>query len=146
MFPRRIVGFMELARQIINKTPGLTAQEVYRRADEIARQEGRKLSAAKSPQGSLVATLHKHHAQYGLRREKDGRGYRYYPANLSFETPPSATIGPVATSNGCCLALPPELDKQLDALISLGRFNDRHEAQQALIAMGLQTMVAKLTS
>ena len=144
MFPKRIVGFMELARQILNQTPGLRAQEVYKRANEMAKQQGRKLSASKSPQGSLVATLHKHHAHYGLKRERVGREYLYYPRDPGIAPASPAAAGIATSSNGCCLNLPAELHKRVEALVNLGRFRDEQEAQQELIAIGLQTLMARL--
>ena len=144
MFPKRIIGFMGLARQVILQTPGLTAQEVYTKATEIAKLRNRRLSASGNPQNSLVATLHKHYSHYGLeRREGIGREFRFYPEGS--EMPPART-GVTSSPNGCCLALPPELDKRLEALVNLGRFPDKHKAQQELIAMGLQTLMAKLAS
>ena len=138
---RRVVGFMGLAREILTKTPGLTAQEVYRRANEIARQENRSLSAAMSPQGSLVATLHKHHESYGLERRQVGRQYRYFPAGSGMSR---GGTGATVSTDDCCLALPAEVDKGLEALVTLGRFSDKHDARQELIAIGLQTLMAKL--
>lgn len=144
MLVKRVVGFMQLARQIVSQTPGLTAQEVYKRANEMAKQQGRRLSAAKSPQGSLVATLHKHHPYYGLDRRKVGREFRYYPAgsNGSVELRPSTATSPTTS----CLGLPSEVDTRLEALVNLGRFRDKEEAQRELISIGLQTLMAKLAS
>lgn len=141
--PKRIVGFMASARQIVQQTPGLTAQEVYKRANEMAKQRGTKLSAAKSPQGSLVATLHKHHAPYGLERRRVGRQYLYYINAASPASPPATGI---ATNSNVSLTLPEEVDKRLEALVSLGRFRDKQEAQRELISIGLQTLMAKLAS
>ena len=143
MLPKRITGFMDLAQQIVDQTPGLTAQEIYRRACEIAKPQNRKLSAAKSPQGSLVATLHKHYSHYGLTRKRVGREFQYFPVT-SGNSPPKtpATVAP----DHCCLTLPNELNNRLDALVSLGRFQNKCEAQRELVAIGLEVLLAKLAS
>ena len=140
MLPRRVVGFMGLACQIVKQTPGLTAQEVYRRASDMAKHDNKRLSAAKSPQGSLVATLHKHYHAYGLQRKRVGREYQYYPAALPATTGGAAIL---ATFDGR-IALPPESEKQVEALVNLGRFSNKEEAQRELIAIGLKTLLAKL--
>ena len=84
--PKRITGFMPLARNIVLKFPGLKAQEVYQMV--MAEHPGEVLSASANPEGSLVATLHKHHRQYGLERRRDSTGrYRYYPRGTSQAIP-----------------------------------------------------------
>lgn len=141
--PRRIVGFMALAREIVFQTPGLTAQEIYRQAADIAKLQSKVLSAAESPQASLVATLHKHHRKFGLERKKVGREYQYYSV--------ISELRDVADTNSDTLgkdwlALPEELEKWIDALVNLGRFPNRQTAQKELIAIGAQTLIAKIAN
>lgn len=144
MVVKRVFGFMQIAKEIIIATPGLTAQEIYIKASDVARKQGRHLSAAKDPQGSLVATLHKHHPHYGLERRKIGREFRYYPVGSKEIVP----LGASANGNpaGGCLQLPDELEQRIDALVSLGRFRDKEEAQRELIGIGLATLMSKLAS
>lgn len=146
MAAKRIVGFMDLARQILGQTPGLTAQEVYRRANELSKLQGKKLSAAKSPQGSLVATLHKSHVQFGLKRHKIGRDYLFYPANSQIDSQSSSFAPRSTSSDEDGLSLPPDVEKRLDALVDLGRFRDKEEAQRELITIGLDTLLARLAN
>ena len=98
--PKRITGFMPLARQVVHDSPGLTAKEVYYQVARLAEAEGIPISAASNPQISLVATLAKAHKDFDLKREKGRDGnWRYYPvteqasediAHLTVEqTPPS---------------------------------------------------------
>ena len=146
MVAKRIVGFMDSARQIIFDTPGLSAQEVYRRASELAKRQGKNLSAAQNPQGSLVATLHKSHMQFGLKRQKIGRDYLFYPAKFALVSATPSVAAQAPDNDGCCMSLPSDVDKRLEALVSLGRFQSKGEAQQELITIGLDTLLAKLAS
>ena len=145
MPPKRVGGFMRLARDIVDANPGLTAQEIYARADAIATQKGIRLSAARSAQGSLVATLHKHYTDYGLERKQRGRQFHYYLKGAA-EGHGLPKASHASETGGCCLDLPEEDNRRLDALISLGRFKDKQEAQRELVALGLQSLLAKLTS
>jgi hypothetical protein len=78
--PKRITGFMALAKSIIESKPGISAQEVVSIALQYSDREGIPLSAATSPEASLSATLHKAHKDYGLERERGADGtFRYYP-------------------------------------------------------------------
>lgn len=79
--PLRITGFMRLALEVVTREPGLTAKEVYLRVSQLAQMRGIPISASVDPEGSLKSTLHKVHADYGMKRHRgaDGR-YRYYPA------------------------------------------------------------------
>ena len=140
---KRVGGFMELARQIVRQTPGLTAQEVYKRANEVAKQRDKKLSAAKSPQASLVATLHKHYGQHGLERKLIGREFHYSPADVGAS---QGGMGINAGSGGCCRTLSSELDNRIDALVKLGRFPDKQTAERELVTIGIEALIAKLAS
>ena len=78
--PKRIPGFMSLAKRIIEDEPGLTAQDVVSKALQYSDREGIPLSAAASPEASLTATLHKVHENHGLERKRGADGtFRYYP-------------------------------------------------------------------
>lgn len=118
--PRRIPGFIRLARSIIQAEPGLTAQEIVSRALQNSETTGISLSAATNPEASLTATLHKVHGDYGLERRhgKDGR-YRYYPMTQGITADPEVSgisSGPVSSND-------PELveEPSIDALPSLSR-------------------------
>ena len=77
--PRRITGFMPLAKSIIAANPGLAAHEVVSMALGYSDEEGIPISAAANPRASLTATLHKSHEDYGLERERGADGtFRYY--------------------------------------------------------------------
>lgn len=140
--PKRVPGFMALARQIVTQTPGLTAQEVV----EMAKRTGRVLSAAANPDGSLVATLHKHHSQFGLERRSDPGGrFRYYPKGIG-QAPPTPT-GQVSTANGgCCIGLSSEDLRRVRALVALGRYADEHDAHRDLVKKGLEEILSRLSA
>ena len=76
---KRITGFMPMARDIIAKQPGLTAQEVYHQVAKYAEDVGLRISASPNPKGSLVPTLNKVYRDYGLERRKgNDRKFRFY--------------------------------------------------------------------
>ncbi len=73
---------MPLAREVIYRTPGLTAKEVYEAVSMLAESRSIVISAAKYPEGSLLGTLNKVHKDFGITRRKGmDRVYRYYPAS-----------------------------------------------------------------
>src|SRR3989442_14312930 len=74
---KRVRGFSQAAKTYVEQHPGKTAQEVVR----YLLGTGAVQSAAQEPEGSLVATLHKHHVQVGLERRYDKGIYRYYATN-----------------------------------------------------------------
>ena len=78
--PRRITGFMPLAKEIVEAQPGLTAKEIFSLAQQRSVQVGIPISASANPEASLVATLQKVYKDYDLERRggRDGR-YRFYP-------------------------------------------------------------------
>ncbi len=80
--PKRVTGFMPLAKWVVGETPGLTAKEVYDRVVQLSKDERIEISAASNPQASLVATLSKVHQDFGMerRRGRDGK-YRFYQMN-----------------------------------------------------------------
>ncbi len=76
---KRITGFMPMAKDIIAKHPGLTAEEVYHRVAKYAEDAGVPISASPNPKGSLVPTLNKVYRDYGLERRKgNDRKFRFY--------------------------------------------------------------------
>lgn len=101
--PRRIPGFIRIARNIIQAEPGLTAQEIVSRALENSETTGISLSAATNPEASLTATLHKVHGDYGLERRHGGDGrYRYYPMAQGITADPRVSgfsSGPVSSND-----------------------------------------------
>lgn len=116
----RIPGFIRLARSIIQAEPGLTAQEIVFRALQSSETTGVPLSASKNPEGSLAATLHKVHGDYGLERRPGEDGvYRYYSVTQGITADPRESVfssGPVSFND-------PELVKgpSVDALTSSSR-------------------------
>ena len=77
--PRRITGFMPLAKEIVEAQPGLTAKEIFSLAQQRSVHVGIPISASANPEASLVATLQKVYKDYDLERRggRDGR-YRFY--------------------------------------------------------------------
>ncbi len=164
--PKRITGFMPWAKQTIMDEPGLTAQEIYSRVDKQARQKNIRLSASSTPEASLVATLHKTHREYGLKRERgrDGK-LRYYlegqevpdkpvptaviarPVGL-VEQPPhdamSRRLNVAANDGNCCIDLPPKDQALLEALVDRGKYADLHEAHCRLVSKGLDALLSNL--
>ena len=142
--PKRVPGFMALARQIVTQTPGLTAQQVV----EIAKRTGKVLSAAANPDGSLVATLHKHHQQFGLERRGDAEGrFRYYPKGIAQVSPASILAVQDSPDNGgCCIYLSPEESRRLGALLELGIYTSEHDAHCDLVKKGLEAILSRLSA
>ena len=161
--PKRITGFMAFARDMINDTPGLTAQEVYSLAMQYSEEMGVRLSAAANPEASLVATLHKGHSDYGLerRRGKDGK-LRFYPegqapgedlANQPLPRPAqqqsptvewhsSQEIAPC--KDGCCIELLSDDSMAIKLLVTRGLYPDEHAAHRDLVKKGLEVVFGKL--
>ncbi len=140
--PKRVTGFMQLAKEVIIGSPGLTAQEVYQKVRNVAKTRGVALSAATNPESSLVATLHKHHRQYDLERSKQAGHYRFFPKQV---TPtPHSPLQPV--NDDCCLDLSLEDTKRIKALVELGRYANKHDAYRGLIKTGLDTLLSKLSA
>ena len=169
--PKRITGFMILAKDIINEEPGLTAQEVYSRAK---RRSVDPLSASANPESSLVATLHKTYEDHGLERCNDGGRFRYYPKGqgpyITIEYPPSSAgerntyeegrqpkqqvsgLGgsPQSTysedDGGCCIELPFGDRSKIRALVDLGLYTNEHKAHSDLAKKGLEAFVARIAT
>ena len=163
---KRTTGFMAMATEVVNATPGLKANEVYDRTAEIADSRGRSISSASDPRASLVATLHKVYASYGLERRKDKYGdFRFYPIkqDLSSDIVRSSLTNPLVNeqsmmiveketiqhippydNSGCCINLSTDDSKRIRALVDLGRYSNEHEAHNALVKEGLQSFLSKL--
>ncbi len=164
--PKRITGFMALAKQIVRDEPGLTAQEIYSRADKYARQTNIRLSASSTPEASLVATLHKTHREHGLKREigRDGK-LRYFPegqgaadnplptaiderpVSLVGQPPHDATdrhLNAAANDGNCCIDLPSKDQAIVEALVGRGKYADLHEAHRSLVSKGLDALLSNL--
>ena len=171
--PKRITGFMAFAKDLITDEPGLTAQEVYVQAARYSEDTGVSLSAAGNPQGSLVATLHKSHRDYGLERRpgRDGKNRFYLAGQESLVDPatsrPSAPDGQNAEHdpiemgasmqhqyNGenhrwdgrCCIDIRPQDMSRIKALVALGLYPNEHQAHRELVEKGLEVVVAKLST
>lgn len=86
-------GFMQVARQIVRESPGLSAPEVAKKA--LAREPS--LSQARDPIGSLSATLFKQ-VKMGMERgifAQGTRPIRYYRKDPDSSLPPSGNeVGP----------------------------------------------------
>ena len=131
-------GFLEEAVKEITARPGQTANEIARRLLD----DGRATSTAENPTGSLVATLHKHHAGKTVTREWQAGQYRYYPE------PRPATAGineSEKTSNSYpsddyAKWLPNDCIAYIDALAVLPQFNSRHDVVLWLIRKGMESV------
>ena len=170
--PRRIPGFIRIARSIVQAEPGLTAQQIVSRALRDSETTGIPLSAAANPEASLTATLHKVHGDYGLERRpgKDGR-YRYYLVAQELTADPAAVEKPpvdVLASSlrtgysvdsesrttptvekhpddaGCCVELSSSQISQIRALVALRLYPSEHGAHTGLVKEGLKAVLAKL--
>ena len=152
--PARITGFMAYAAQDIRARPGMTAQEIVKRAIQAYAQAGTPLSASRSPEASLVATLHQNHPAHGITRFMgQDRRYRFYPAgqrpgpdqNRRQETPTLPTGRELPeTQDDCCLDLTETQTQAIEALVQLGAYPDRHEAHRQLARRGLEELLNKI--
>ena len=163
--PKRVTGFMPLAKEVLDAEPGLTAQEIFPRVVQLAERRGIQISAASDPQASLVATLHKVYRDFGLVRVADkARRYRYYPEDqaphdttlvvprlhdIVKEQPQVMVVDPPkgdspSTGPGCCIHLSTADSKRIRALVDLGRYSNEHEAHSDLVKKGLESFLSKL--
>jgi len=136
--PGKIRGFSAQARTYVEQHPGLTAKEIF----EALRREGKADSAARDPQGSLVATLHKYHREMGLTRVYDRGTYRYYSkGNGSGGSPPSPLVREPAVGDNSPVVrvrLTKEKLALLDAMmIANVRLRDRSDAVNLLVDKAL---------
>ena len=130
-------GFLEEAVKEIAARPGQSAGEIARRLLD----DGRAGSTALNPIGSLVATLHKHHAVKSVRREwRDGQ-YRYQPV---FDAEPPETTSSQRL-DGCYShydlteLLPKDCVDYIEALAVLPQFNDRWGVLIWLVRKGMES-------
>jgi len=138
---RRITGFSREAGTYIERHPGKTAQDIVR----SLLQSGSVQSAADNPEGSLVATLHKHHKQIGVERRWDSGVYRYYPKNgQSPPLPPPPKISVDDQPEGdkvlVKLWLPQAVTDVADTLVASGVCENRGEAVSWLIGRGISAI------
>lgn len=110
-------GFLEEAVKEIRTRPGQSANEIATRLLD----DGRATSTAENPIGSLVATLHKHHAGKSVRREWQAGQYRYYPQSDSKTagTGESPILGESYPSDEFVNSLPKDCIDYIHALLVL---------------------------
>lgn len=131
-------GFLDEAAKEIRARPGQSAQEIARRL--LA--DGRATSTAEGPVGSLVATLHKHHAGKSVRREWRAGQYRYFPESDS-EAEETGVLQPLGSSHSCeelTTGLPKDCVEYIDALAVLPQFNNRQDVVLWLIRKGMESV------
>lgn len=132
---KRITGFSQEAGAYIERHPGQTAQEIV----GYLLQSGAAESAAQDPEGSLVATLHKHHQQIGVERRRDGGVYRYYPRNGQAPSPFVLTAAVPGRQQDrddevvITIRLPQAATDVADTLVATGTCKDRSEAVTWLV-------------
>lgn len=139
---RRVTGFSRTAKSYVEQHPGKTAQEIVR----YLLGTGAVQSAALEPEGSLVATLHKHHIQLGLERRYDNGTYRYYPKNGHSPPPPAPpkmAIGDTSGSDRVLVTvwLSHAATIAADTLIASGTCKDRSEAVNWLVNRAVSGIV-----
>ena len=134
----RAHGFLEEAVKEIIAHPGQTANEIARRL----LQDGRANSTAHNQIGSLMATLHKHHAGKSVRREWREGQYRYYPTPDSEEkeTNPPQPLGDLQRSDQFAEWLPEDCLEFVDALQMLPQFINRKDVLIWLIRKGMESV------
>lgn len=125
----RARGFLEWAIEYINSNPGLTAPEIARKALSL----GIVVSTAQNPEGSLVATLHKHHSDQGrsVVRRKELGVFRFYPGD--FEEEVSDPIPDTPSSDRITKDKLQKLISLADELVDVGKFGTQADALVWLI-------------
>lgn len=138
---KKIKGFLREAVLEIQRQPGLTAQQIVGRL----LRSGRVQSAAQNPEGSLVATLHKHHRDHGVERRRNGGTYRFYPSNGGTGLSPTVPTEVQRNSGSgdgdilVTLRLPRRVADILDVLVAAGTCRTRDEAANWLIEKGISS-------
>ena len=134
----RAHGFLEEAVKEIIARPGQTANEIAKRLLE----DGRAKSMAENPIGSLVATLHKHHAAKSISREWRKGQFRYYPAGAleDSETDSLLKFGDGEAVEEPVGWLPKDCLDFVDALLELSQFSNRQDAVIWLIRKGKESV------
>ncbi len=137
---RKIRGFSSKAGPYIEGHPGMTAQEIVR----SLLRSGEVQSAAENPEGSLVATLHKHHREIGVERRRHGGVYRYYPKGNGARS--DAPAHPVKTNSDSesdevvvTVRLRRSAADVADVLVASGKCRTRSEAVSWLIEKGISS-------
>ena len=164
MGPKKSRGFLDAARRLIAKHPGLTANEIVTRLLDSGEVE----SYAQNPVISLTATLQKHYMDIGVERRKEGGIFRFYHSGftvfLDSEEIPSYAQNPgrslTATLDGTTVAEDPGNNNQpsqplgtdeveitvrlprvivdiIDNAVASGRYKQRNLAIQRLLQKGL---------
>jgi len=134
---RKIRGFSSKARPYIEGHPGMTAQQIVR----SLLASGEVQSAAENPEGSLVATLHKHHREIGVERRRDGGVYRYFPMGNGPGS--GGPVRPVSLSSDSSddvvvtVRLRRPVADVADVLVASGKCRTRGEAVGWLIEKGI---------
>ena len=131
-------GFLEEAVKEIWARPGQSAQEIA----ESLLADGRATSTAESPMGSLVATLHKHHAGKPVRREWQGGQYRYFPESDSQSDEMTELRLPNGSdpSEELTTGLPKDCAEFIDALAVLPQFSGRRDVVLWLLRKGMESV------
>ncbi len=137
---KKIRGFSSKAGPYIERHPGMTAQDIVR----SLLRSGEVQSAAENPEGSLVATLHKHHKAIGVERRKDGGVYRYYPQGNGAGPHGTAPL-PQAGSDSrnedvvVTVRLRRSVADIADVLVASGKCQTRSEAVTWLVEKGISS-------
>ncbi|MBI2328099.1 MAG: hypothetical protein HYU85_00320 [Chloroflexi bacterium] len=129
-------GFMELAVEIVKKYPGLTAQEVA----EEALGSSSDLSDSKNPLQSLETTLDKQvreGREPRIIRERFEGKYRFFPATMSSASNSKENVL-------VQLSLPTQELKDIDNLVTVGKFENRSSAIRWLALEGIKANRAYL--
>jgi len=134
---RRSHGFLEEAVKEIAMRPGQSATDIAKRL--LA--DGRATSMAKNPVGSLLATLHKYHAEKPVRRKWEAGEYRYYPESEPDEAAPHPPQpeGKSSSGDALLLDLPKDCLEYVNALAVLPQFNTSLDAIVWLLRKGMQS-------
>ena len=133
----RVRGFLDEAVKEIRNRPGQTAGEIV---DRLL-VEGRVVSKAQDPKGSLVATLAKHHAEKPIYRQRIDGKYRYYPVldPEAEQTDVPVTVNDISPSDVLTIEVPKECRAAIDAIAVLLPLESRAEAAIWLIRKGIES-------
>ena len=134
----KIRGFSSKVRPYVERHPGMTAQQIVRSLLE----SGEARSAAENPEGSLVATLHKHHREIGVERRRDGGVYRYYlksDVSGSYAPPVKPSADHESDDIMVTVRLPRAAVDIADVLVASGKCQTRSQAVSWLIEKGISS-------
>ena len=137
---KKIRGFSGKAGPYIEGHPGMTAQDIVR----SLLRSGAVQSAAANPEGSLVATLHKHHREIGVERRRDGGVYRYYPKGNGAGLHATASLAQAGSDSKnddavVTVRLRRAVADIADVLVASGKCQTRSEAVTWLIEKGISS-------